>query len=60
MDNPDPRVTIAASVMVALQIEFPDSVVDLTQTTSGCPVVQVTTGDRTINLTVTIQRKSKP
>lgn len=55
----DPRVTLAASIMVALQLEYPGSQVNLTQTTSGCPLVQVATGDGPdLNVTITLQRKS--
>jgi hypothetical protein len=55
----DPRVTLAASIMVALQLEYSGSQVNLTQTTSGCPVVQVVTGETAFNITITLQRKPK-
>ncbi len=58
MPNPDDRrVDLAASVAVALALEYSGSV-NFDQTTSGCPIVKVTVEDVTYNLTITRERKS--
>lgn len=59
MPNPDDkRVDLAASVAVALACEYAGAAVALDQTTSGCPIVKVTTDGATYNLTITRERKS--
>lgn len=51
------RVTIAAAVAYALKEGFADTVVRQTETTSGCPVVELTIARHVYNLTITKARK---
>lgn len=63
MSELDMRVTIAACVASALQDAYPKEPgngihVQQTETTSGCPIVQLTVNGTTYNLTITKARKS--
>ena len=58
--NPDMRVTIASVVACALK-EFTDGAdrsvgVRVTETTNGCPLVELTVGTQAYNLTITKAR----
>lgn len=55
----DMRVTIASAVAVHMKDAMPSVKVRTTETTSGCPVVELTIGTDTYNLTITKARKMK-
>lgn len=56
MSDPDMRHTIASAVAVVLSEEFLNSTVRQTETTSGCPIVEVTIAGVQYNLTITRAR----
>jgi len=54
----DDREQIARAVAVALQSRYPQSVVLLTENTSGCPVIRIGFGPgEAFNLTITRARR---
>jgi hypothetical protein len=53
----DMRVTIADAVAYACKEAFVDTTIERTQTTSGCPIVNLTIHGHSYNLTITKSRK---
>lgn len=57
MSSPDMRVTIASAVAVHLNDAMPDIKIRQTETTSGCPIVELTFSTGNVyNLTITKAR----